>query len=256
MADLPRGGVRLQLATWREIDTYLQSSDGIIVPFGSTEQHGPMGLIGTDALCAEAIAEGAAKRAGALVAPALAYTPAPFNTAFPGTVSLSPTVFEAMAGEIFEGLVKQGFRHVYVLNGHGANLDPLSRVADDIGGKRVLIRSWWDFDAVNRLRKDLYGEWEGMHATPSEVAITQAAHRIVEPSAEAQTPPEALSPEYIAEHAGDRHGPPDEHRARFPDGRVGSHSALAKPEHGRALLEAAEIAVAEDYAAFVGGSGC
>ena len=254
MADLARGSVRLQLATWREVETYLKSSDGIIVPAGSTEQHGPMGLIGTDALCAEAIAEGAARRTGALVAPTIAYAPAPFNTAFPGTVSVSPPVFEALAGEIFEGLVKQGFRRVYVLNGHGANPEPLRRAADHIGGNRILIRSWWDFDTVNRLREDLYGGWEGMHATPSEVAITQATHRIVEPSAGAEAPPEALAPEYIAAHAGDRHGPPDEHRARFPDGRVGSHSALATPEHGRLLLEAAEIAAAEDYAVFIGES--
>lgn len=255
MAEIPRGGVRLQLATWREVETYLKSSDGIIVPVGSTEQHGPMGLIGTDALCAEAIAEGAAKRAGALVAPTIAYTPAPFNMAFPGTVSVSAPVFEALAGEILDGLSKQGFRHIYVLNGHGANLDPLRRTTEETGDCQILIRSWWDFDTVNRLRKDLYGDWEGMHATPSEVAITQATHRVVGPSDEAEAPPEALSPEYIAAHSGDRHGTPDEHRARFPDGRVGSHSALARPEHGHALLEAAEIAVAEDYTAFVGGTG-
>ncbi len=254
MAETPRGSVRLQLVTWREVESYLKTSDGIIIPVGSTEQHGPMGLIGTDALCAEVIADGAAKRAGALVAPTIAYTPAPFNTAFPGTVSVSVPAFEMLVGEIFEGLSGQGFRRIYVLNGHGANLEPLQRLADRQTSAAMRIRSWWDFEPVNALRRDLYGDWEGMHATPSEVAITQAAHRIVEPSAEAEAPPEALSPEYIAGHAGDRHGPPDEHRAQFPDGRVGSHSALATPEHGRALLEAAEIAVAEDFTAFVGSS--
>ena len=62
-----------------------------------------------------------------------------------------------------------------------------------------------------------------------------------------------LSPEFIKEHGGDRHGPPDEHRARFPDGRVGSHSSLATPEHGKALLSTACKAVARDYQAFVEG---
>ena len=47
-------------------------SGGILLPTGSTEQHGPMGLIGTDTLCATAIAEAAAPLCGALVAPALA----------------------------------------------------------------------------------------------------------------------------------------------------------------------------------------
>ena len=81
MAAIARGGMRLDLATWQEVETYLRTSGGIIIPTGSTEQHGPMSLIGTDAICAEEIAEGVAELAGAMVAPTLAYTPAPFNTA-------------------------------------------------------------------------------------------------------------------------------------------------------------------------------
>ena len=45
----------LQHATWPEVETYLADNKGIIVPIGSTEQHGPSGLIGTDALTAEII---------------------------------------------------------------------------------------------------------------------------------------------------------------------------------------------------------
>ena len=83
--------MRLDLSTWPEIESYLQRSDGVILPTGSTEQHGPIGLIGTDTLCAAAIAEQAAELADAVVVPPLAYTPAPFNMSFPGTLSVSPT---------------------------------------------------------------------------------------------------------------------------------------------------------------------
>ena len=48
----------LQHQTWQEVETYLTRSPGIILPIGSTEQHGPNGLIGTDAICAEVIARG------------------------------------------------------------------------------------------------------------------------------------------------------------------------------------------------------
>lgn len=245
--------MRLDLATWPEVESYLARSRGIILPAGSTEQHGPMGLIGTDALCAQAIAEAVGARAEALVAPTLAYTPAPFNTAFPGTLSISEPLFEALAGEVLEGLCTQGFARLYVLNGHGANLAPLARIAERVEEAQVRVRSWWDYPAVDALRKAHYGDWEGMHATPSEVAITQAVHRVVAPGAAAE-PPERLPPGYLEAHAGDRHGPPEEHRARFPDGRVGSHSALASPALGRRLLEAAAEAAAEDYLAFVAGS--
>ena len=44
--------MRLDQATWLEVEAYLNRADGIILPVGSTEQHGPMGVIGTDAICA------------------------------------------------------------------------------------------------------------------------------------------------------------------------------------------------------------
>ncbi len=240
--------MRLDRATWPEVAAYLTRTDGILLPVGSTEQHGPMGLIGTDALCATAIAETAATRAAALVAPTLAYTPAPFNTAFPGTLSISEPLFAALFAEILDGLTAQGFGHIYVLNAHGANLAPMRRVA----GTRqdIRIRSWWDFAPVNALRTEYYGAWEGVHATPSEVAITQALYRSV-PAGEATDPPRKLSAEDIAARAGDRHGPPDLHRAEFPDGRVGAHSALARPAHGAALLDRAGRCVCDDFLAFL-----
>ena len=40
--------MRLQLCTWQEVESYLKNSQGIIIPIGSTEQHGPTGFIGTD----------------------------------------------------------------------------------------------------------------------------------------------------------------------------------------------------------------
>ena len=238
--------MRLDTATWPEVETYLARSRGIIIPTGSTEQHGPMGLIGTDALCAEQIATGAGELADALVAPTLAYTPAPFNMAFPGTISIAEPVFEAMVSQILSSLTQQGFEQIYFLNGHGANIAPLKKVSGAIDDADIRIRSWWEFDDVNALRSEYYGDWEGMHATPSEIAITQSTHRVIS-SDLAATPPEKLSRDYILAHQGDRHGPPDEHRKRFPDGRVGSHSALAKPEQGDALLTAATRAVAADY---------
>jgi len=243
--------MRLSHATWYEVSDYLRRSDGIFLPCGSTEQHGPIGLIGTDAICAEEIAVRAADTARALVAPTLAYTPAPFNTAFPGTLSLDADLFTALAASVLSGLHAQGFGHIYILNGHGANLAPLRTAAATLPKGAVRLRSWWDFASVNTLRQDYYGDWEGMHATPSEVAITQALLRRLD-HPDAAEPPRKLSADYIAVHSGDRHGPPDEHRAAYPDGRVGSHSALARPDHGRILLAAASAAVADDFRRFCG----
>lgn len=226
----------LQEMSWEEVEAYLETRDDAVLPVGSTEQHGPIGLIGTDALCATAVAEGAAALAGAIMLPPVAYTPAPFNMAFPGTISVSETTFSALLSDIIAALASQGFRRLYVLNGHGANLAPLRALADT-APLSMRIRSWWDYPDTNALRQSLYGDWEGMHATPSEIAITQARHRRIE---RAPLPaPRALDAAFRAAHAGDRHGPPDEHRAEFPCGRVGSWSELARPEHGADLLSLA-----------------
>lgn len=241
--------MRLDQATWYEVADYLTHARGIILPVGSTEQHGPIGLIGTDAICAQVIAERAADQVGAYVAPTLAYTPAPFNMGFPGTMSLSAPLFQAMATELLTGLYQHGFTRIFLLNGHGANLDPLRAAMATLPEGAVRLRSWWDFEPVNVLRRSYYGDWEGMHATPSEVAITQAEGRVIL-HPDADMPPRKLGTDYIAAHAGDKHGPPDQHRADFPDGRVGSDSALARPEHGVHLLAAAARAVADDYAGF------
>lgn len=243
--------MRLDHATWYEVRDYLTRARGILLPVGSTEQHGPIGLIGTDAICAQMIAERAADQVAAYVAPTLAYTPAPFNMGFPGTMSLSAPLFQALAAELLTGLLAQGFTRIYLLNGHGANLAPLRAAMQALPEGRVRLRSWWDFEQVNVLRRTFYDDWEGMHATPSEVAITQARGRVIS-HPDADRAPQKLSSAFITAHAGDKHGPPDQHRAAFPDGRVGSHSALATPEHGVQILAAAAKAVADDYAAFCG----
>lgn len=239
----------MSLMTWPELGQHLDRGVCALLPMGSIEQHGPMGLIGTDTICATEVASRAAKLSGAIVAPEIAYTPAPFNTAFPGTVSLTPDLTQAVVTQVCQGLLDQGFRGVFIVNGHGANLGPVGRAMNDLPPGSVQVQSWWAPPAVALLRQELYGDWEGMHATPSEVAMTQALHG-TRPVGAARTPPKKLSPEYIKAHSGDKHGPPDVHRAAFPDGRVGSHSALACPEDGERLLDLAATAIAQEFKSF------
>ena len=87
----------------------------------------------------------------------------------------------------------------------------------------------------------LYGDREGQHATPSEIALT--LH--LEPSLQQlQRPLPEPAP------AGPIHGPED-FRRRHPDGRMGSSPHLAQPAHGASFLELAATALCKDLEDFL-----
>ena len=89
--------------------------------------------------------------------------------------------------------------------------------------------------------RQLYGEREGHHATPSEIALT--LH--LEPSLQAKQRP---LPE--AAPAGPIHGP-DDFRRRHPDGRMGSDPYLASAEHGSRFLDLAATALSQGLTSFL-----
>ena len=180
--------MQLHLQTWPEVEAYLQTSRGIIVPIGSTEQHGPIGLIGTDAICAEVIARGVGEAAGALVGPTIGVGMAQHHLAFPGTITLRPSTLIAVLRDIVELLAGHGFERFYFINGHGGNIATVAAAFSEIYAARSLappgsvapikcrLRNWWQGQGVGQLASELYGDAEGSHATPSEVAVTQFAY--------------------------------------------------------------------------------
>ena len=196
-----------------------------------------------------------------LVGPTLALSVAQFNLAFPGTVSVRASTLMAVIEDYVLSLARQGFERFYFLNGHGGNIAPARAAFQDIYARwslgtmqgtapRCRLRSWWEYPEVDRLRKQWYGAGEGMHATPSEIAITQ--HTLPGSRREdSRAAPQPLAPAFLRDHSADNHWDAATHRASFPDGRVGSDSSLATAEQGRQLLVAAVAGARDDLAAFL-----
>ncbi len=247
----------LHHCTWPEVEARLKRGTGpgtgIVVPIGSTEQHGPNGLIGTDALCAEVVAHGVGEAADALVAPTIAVGMAQHHLGFPGSITLRPSTLVAVVRDTVQSLARHGFERIYFVNGHGGNIATVSAAFSEVYAERSLgagsntgtlrcrLKNWYDGPAVKKLSAELYGQSEGSHATPSEVSLTQFAFPDLIKTA-------AMAPEIAPK--GTIYDAED-YRRRFPDGRIGSNPALASPEAGKRLYEAAVAEVAADYRDFL-----
>ncbi len=246
----------LQLSTWQEVEQYLQSSSAIVIPVGSTEQHGPNGFVGTDALCPEILAKGLSEEEGVLVAPTLSIGMAQHHLGFAGSIALRPTTLIAVVQDVVNSLARHGFDSFFFLNGHGGNIASLSAAFSEIYAESSLgragnnrpslrceLRNWWDSDGIKHLSEELFGEAEGSHATCSEVSLTYYAYSEHQKIVEMAPGRAAEGPIYDSE----------DFRRRFPDGRMGSDPRLASAEAGARIYRTALDDIKRDYCAFVEG---
>jgi creatinine amidohydrolase len=103
-----------------------------VIPFGSVEQHGSHLPCGTDVYAAEDIAAALAERLDGLYVPFGPYGVTPIHAGTPGTVSLKPETFQALARELCAELVRMGARELVLVNWHEMNTPSLDRVATDV----------------------------------------------------------------------------------------------------------------------------
>ncbi|MDX1400368.1 MAG: creatininase family protein [Kiloniellales bacterium] len=244
----------LQLSTWMEVESYLERSKAIVIPVGSTEQHGPNGFVGTDALCPEVLARGLSEEEGVLVAPTLSIGMAQHHLAFPGSITLRPSTLMAVVRDVVNSLARHGFDSFDFLNGHGGNIATLLAAFSEVYAEtslgtagrnrlplRCQLRNWWDSEAIKKLSSELFGDAEGSHATCSEVSLTYYAYAEHQKSAEMSPGRANEGPIYDCE----------DFRRRFPDGRMGSDPRLANVEAGARIYRQALDDIKRDFAAFV-----
>ncbi|MGD0189290.1 MAG: creatininase family protein [Rhizomicrobium sp.] len=245
--------MQLHLSSWPEIEKYLQTSKAILIPIGSTEQHGPNGLLGTDALCPEIIAKRAGDEAGILVGPTFNVGQAQHHMAFSGTITYRPSTMIAAVLDWSQSLARHGFERLYWFNGHGGNINTINaafaeiyhgvtfdRVGSNNPPLKCMLRNWWELAGIGDLCRQLFPVGEGSHATPSEVSVTYFAYPDAQKRVEMSPKIAPTGPIYDAA----------DYRRRFPDGRIGSDPSQASVEAGAKIVAAAVKAVISEFQQF------
>jgi creatinine amidohydrolase len=240
--------------TQMEVADAIRAGRAVILPTGATEAHGPHMPTDTDTHQVEHIAWLLAQRLNALVSPPVAYGISKTFEFFPGTISLSIPTYQAMLFEIGAALVRQGFRHLIILNGNrpnGTANDAVARhLVDELDTEhelKVSAVSYWEPAAarVHSLRKSVPG---GMgHGCEFETSFQLA------------TRPELVKMDRLA---GAKYGPvgwdlvaptnPTRTYAKRPRPAAG-HAAIfgdptpATPDAGRAFIDAVVDALEETF---------
>ena len=148
---------RIRDCNWMQVAEYLERDDRIVLPLGSTEQHGYLSLE-TDNILAERVSAEAAEPLGVLVLPAVPYGLTPSFAAFPGSPTLRLETFVAVLRDLLDSLYGQGFRRFLLVNGHGGNL-PGGSLAREWAAThpdaQALFHSWWSSDRVQAAAREI-----------------------------------------------------------------------------------------------------
>ena len=215
-----------------------------ILPIGSTEQHGPHLPVEVDTTLVSAIAARTAERmrpSPALVLPTLWVSLAEHHMGFGGTITLDVATFRAVLRCVVGSLARQGFRRVFLLNGHGGNMAALAPIVDELSlDCRVPLAcaTYW-VAAAAEFTAILQGQPNLLHACEAETAMMMA----LAPDSVALDRLDGLA--IPSGGLGDRDGV---HRRRpieaiSASGVVGTPN-LATAEKGVRLLDAAASALA------------
>ena len=147
-----------------------EEAEVVLLPTGSTEQHGPALPLGTDFLVAEALAR-SLDRPDAVVLPTVPVGVSEHHRQFDGSLYVDPETFERYVAGIIASAAEHGVQKAVLVNGHGGNAGALNRAARSLRRDRVAFAppwNWWD--SVGDVLDEEFDE-EGGHADASESSM-------------------------------------------------------------------------------------
>ncbi len=126
-----RDEYRYARLSWPEVNEAVELGKVVLLPTGSTEQHGPHLPLDTDAFLCESVCLEAGRRAPdrVLVLPPVPYGLNLHHMDFPGTVHIEPETFVAFCLDVAKSVAYHGFEKLLIVNGHGSNAPLVELVA-------------------------------------------------------------------------------------------------------------------------------
>jgi len=160
---------------WMEFKEVVPSkTNTVLLATGTLEPHGVVNN-GADNTAPTAMARTIARRVNAMIAPTVSYGMTGSMEAYPGAFQITESAYRPFIKQVLEGLAKNGFKNIVVLNGHGGGQTAvLQAVAAEIAAERkvrTLVINWWSFASDET--KEVFGE-DGGHAGLNETAFIQA----------------------------------------------------------------------------------
>jgi creatinine amidohydrolase len=165
----------MERINWLEFKEQVQGKiKTVLLPTGTLEPHGVINN-GADITAPRAMALTIAQRTNAMIAPALPYGITGSLADYPGAFQITESAYRPFVKQILEGLAKNGFKNIIILNGHGGGQTAvLNSVAAEVSAEqhvRTLVINWWSFASDET--HQVFGE-DGGHAGNNETAFIQA----------------------------------------------------------------------------------
>lgn len=166
--------------TWPEVNEAVSMNKVILLPVGTTEQHGPHLPLDVDNVIARELCLEAGRRAPEkiLVAPLIPYGFNIHAMDFPGTLHVAYDHFVEFCLDVCKSFSYHGFKRIIIVNGHGSNTQLV-----EFAGRRTILETdalvasfmWWsllrvDPDFINSFRESVFPGGAG-HAGEVETSV-------------------------------------------------------------------------------------
>ncbi len=178
--------VRWDRLTWVEIgELVARGTDGVILPCGATEQHGPHLGTGMDSSLATLLGDAVSAATGVPVLPTLNYgCSLGHSHRWPGTLALQPQTLIALVTDLGDWLFAAGIRRLFLLNTHVTNFAPLRCALEILRSRHdgFMVTVINAADASPRVRSEFFADAADWHANAAETALMLAhAPELVRP---------------------------------------------------------------------------